>query len=177
MRNDYGTLVEEWKVDLIIKRAKRKGFRDHEIEDAQQEVILDVIAFQYDASKSNGATEETALTSLIDRQLTFIQRRMARRHNHEEKYREMKGAVDGNPTPTPTYSDEERRIAIILDVQRGMEMLSQREQDVCRALAADISRLQIAKNMGISRYQLDLIIEGICLRFDAMNLGEWVAGK
>ncbi len=39
MENDYGELVEQWKVDLIVQRARRKGFRPDEIEDVQQDVI------------------------------------------------------------------------------------------------------------------------------------------
>ena len=37
--NDYGGLVEPWKVALIAARARRFGFRGHELEDVQQEII------------------------------------------------------------------------------------------------------------------------------------------
>ncbi len=57
----YDGLVERWIVDLIAARARRMGFRTGEIPDIQQQIILEVMAFRFDADKSNGAKESTAL--------------------------------------------------------------------------------------------------------------------
>ncbi len=37
--NDYGNLIEKWKVELIERRARRLGFKDHEIPDLEQEIV------------------------------------------------------------------------------------------------------------------------------------------
>ncbi len=59
---DYGGMVEDWKVELIVGRARRMGFREDELGDVQQEVIPDVAAFRYDPSRAEGALEKAALT-------------------------------------------------------------------------------------------------------------------
>jgi|OM-RGC.v1.023923642 hypothetical protein len=82
--NGYGDLLEPWKAELIVARARRKGFSGDRVMDAQQEVILDVLAFEYDPDNEAGATEETALTSLIDRKLCFILRGEIRARKREE---------------------------------------------------------------------------------------------
>ncbi len=47
----YDGIIDQWKVDLIIHRAKLLGFRQHEIPDALQEIVLVVIKFEYDPNK------------------------------------------------------------------------------------------------------------------------------
>jgi len=160
MRNDYGSLVETWKVDLIVNRAKRKGFRRDEIEDVQQEIIQAVLAFKYDPSRANGATETTALTALVDRQLAFIRRGEARRRRHERRYRELSGATTDRPVE-PSEDDHQNRIALKIDVQQMVASLSPVEQAVCAGLCQDETRRGIAKRLGIPRYGLDRLIAGI----------------
>ena len=64
------SLIE--KLNLIKSRARLQGFRRHSLEDAVQEVALVVLEFEYDAEKSNGATETTALVTVIDRRLKRV---------------------------------------------------------------------------------------------------------
>ena len=72
--NHYEPVLQKWQSDLIIARARRMGFRGHDLLDAQQEVALAVMLFRFDLAKSNGAAETTALTALIDRQLKTMLR-------------------------------------------------------------------------------------------------------
>src|SRR5690606_35105821 len=81
-QNDYGDVIEKWKVDLILARAKRVGFRRHDLEDAQQQIVPVVLRFAFEPERSNGASEATALVALIDHQLITMRRardRYARR--------------------------------------------------------------------------------------------------
>ena len=52
----------------ISSRARRMGFRGHDIEDVQQQIMLVLMDFRLDAEKANGASSQTAITSVIDRQ-------------------------------------------------------------------------------------------------------------
>jgi len=174
MQNDYGTLVEKWKVDLIVARAKRQGLRDHEIEDAQQDIILDILAFEYAPEKSNGAAEATVLTALIDKKLMFMKRGMARRKKHEDRYCDIQGAVGEYVDPVLCDEGEQDHISMAMDVGAGVESLDERERIVCKALTAGKSRVSIARKLGLTRYQLDEIINGIRQRFDGMALAGWV---
>ena len=46
--NKYGDSVEQWKVDLIVRRAHFFGFREEDIQDIQQELVLKLMTFKYD---------------------------------------------------------------------------------------------------------------------------------
>ena len=174
MRNDYGSLVETWKVDLVIGRARRKGFRKDEIEDVQQEIIPAVLAFKYDVAKANGATEATALTALIDNRLAFLQRGRARQCKHEEKYRKLYGWADGELSPLHVYPNHERQADLAMDVSQSVATLTPGEQAVCAALSHDRARRRIAEDLGVSRYRLDRMINGIREQFMAMGLDAWM---
>lgn len=79
MTNNAERLTLEEKLDLVKSRARIMGFRRHDLEDAVQEVMLSVLEFEYDVEKSNGATETTALTTVIDRKLISLKRVNRRR--------------------------------------------------------------------------------------------------
>lgn len=170
MRNDYGSLVERWKVDLITARARKKGFRTDEIDDAEQEIVPAIMRFVYDPSKANGATETTALTALIDRQLTFIQRGCARRRKYERRYQQLHGA----PACAPLEPDHQHRVGLTMDVRQAVADLPPLEQAVCAALARDEARFQIATEMCLTRYGLGRVIDGIRERFEAIGLDSWM---
>ena len=74
MTNAVEQLTLNEKLNLIKTRARLMGFRRHDLEDAVQEVMLEVLEFKYEPEKSNGATETTALTTVIDRKLVSLTR-------------------------------------------------------------------------------------------------------
>ena len=55
--NDYGDLIEKWKIDLIEMRARSLGFTRDEIPDLQQDIVLHLLGFEYD--ETQGANETT----------------------------------------------------------------------------------------------------------------------
>ncbi len=73
-KNNYASVIEKWKVDLIVSRARRLGFRRQDLDDAQQQIVVELLSFEFDPTRSNGATEETAVTALIDHQLLSLRR-------------------------------------------------------------------------------------------------------
>ncbi|MEZ5950066.1 MAG: hypothetical protein R3C12_12825 [Planctomycetaceae bacterium] len=74
MTNNAERLTLEEKLNLVKSRARIMGFRRHDLEDAVQEVMLSVLEFQYDPEQPNGGTETTALTTVIDRRLSLLNR-------------------------------------------------------------------------------------------------------
>ncbi len=76
---NYRRLVEQWKVELNERRARKKGFRPDEVDDVLQDVLPVVVAFRFEPERSNGATETTALVAVIDKRLAHIRRGHARR--------------------------------------------------------------------------------------------------
>ncbi|MDZ4848410.1 MAG: hypothetical protein SGI77_03895 [Pirellulaceae bacterium] len=73
--------LDEWKVEIIKRRARQRGFRHHDLEDAVQSVAIEVMQFKFDSCNPNQACEETALIALIDRRLAMIWRGEYRRKN------------------------------------------------------------------------------------------------
>ena len=164
VKNNYGQLVEEWKVDLILKRATRMGFRRDELEDLQQDIIQAVLNFEFVSQKSNGAKEHTALTALIDNQLAFIQRRETRRRNCEEKYRQIYGAQK-------VFSNsQDDAVSLSLDLQAAIARLAPVEHAVCSALMQDEAQSVIASNMGATRYKVEQLIECIREQFQELDM-------
>lgn len=159
-RLDYDGVVEPWKVELIVSRAKRLGFRRHDLEDVQQELILDVMSFRYDRAKSNGATETTALTALIDNRLKKLIRSEARYRAHLEQF--MKDSERANE---PARDD---RPAV--DVWNAVQALTPRERTVCHALARGRSKHAVARMLGCGWHTVDRLVRRIREHFRELGL-------
>ena len=81
--NSYRGCIEQWKVDLIVYRAKAFGFQEDEIMDIQQDLVLKLMKFKYDPQKSNDAQESTVLQTVIDNELKMRHRSMQCRKDHD----------------------------------------------------------------------------------------------
>ena len=51
--------ISKW----ISSRARRMGFKRHDIEDVQQQILLVLMDFEFNPEKSNGASGQTASSS------------------------------------------------------------------------------------------------------------------
>jgi len=174
MRNEYGELVERWKVDVILDMARKKGFRPDELDDVQQEIVPAVLAFRFDSQKSNGATERTAVTALVNRRLTFIQRGRARQLKHHERYMELIGLKNDKPFEEIAEDVHPDAVAMAFDVREAVAGLPAQEQAVCAALSRGDNRLGIAKAMGLTRSAVECLIRHIREQFHAGGLDAWV---
>jgi RNA polymerase sigma factor (sigma-70 family) len=163
-RLNYDGLVEPWKVDLIVRRAEGMGFRRDEIEDVQQELILDVMRFRYDAAKSNGAREATALVALIDNRLKKLVRAQARYRVRIDRFRE------GAERSYDPVADDERAF----DVRSVVASLAERDRDVCQALGSGLTPHEIAETLGCGWHTVDRIVGRLRRRFEESGLDAWV---
>ena len=160
---NYDGIIEKWKVNLIIHRAKRCGFRPHEIPDALQEVVLVVLDFVYDPDHANGATERTALTTIIDHRLRKMKRTATRYHMHVERF-------GGQANEFSSEGVDPRAV----DVADAIADLPPREQQVCHGLADGLSVAQMARQMGCGWHTVDRIIRRLRQRFTRLGLEGWV---
>ena len=170
IRNSYSGVLEDWKVALILERARGKGFRQDELDDVQQEVALAVIGFHFDPAKANGASEAAVLRVLIDKQLTFIQRGCARAKNRVKKYQELHGATANGGAPPAVEPDHAEALALSMDVQGVMAKLSPKEKAVCAELAKGAPLKEIAKALGYSRYEVQMLIGRIREQFEEAGM-------
>ncbi|MGE4157639.1 MAG: hypothetical protein AB7F75_00915 [Planctomycetota bacterium] len=158
-RLDYDGIVEPWKVELIVTRARRMGFRWDEIPDAQQQMILDVVGFEYDAAKSNGAKESTALQALIDNHLKKFCRSNARYRAHLDRL--------GSTVSDGAFSPN---LHAILDVRAVVAELPEREQAVCRMLAEGCRKVDIARKLGCCWHTVASIVRRLRRLFEELGL-------
>ena len=158
---------EQWKDDLIRIRARRLGFRRHDLEDAQQEVALHVLSFRYQQSKSNGASEATALTALADRQLKALLRRRGRYEHHLERLRRERAAAAAR-------NGHRQRMELIVDVRDAVSRLTTIEQAVCRGLAHGHSISRIASDLNRAWHTVRRIVARIRNHFEAIGLSAWL---
>jgi len=174
MTDAYAGLVEQWKVKLVMSRARKKGFGTDETEDLLQEVVLAIIEFEFDSGKSNGATERTALTALVDRKLKHMQRSASRRMKHERLYRELCGQYDAQNIPAESSEcDPADEISLKMDLGDMVARLSKIERIICKALSKGLPRSRIARKLQLSHGRIDRIIGRIRERFTTRDLHEW----
>ena len=173
MRNEYGELIEEWKVKLVVARAQRKNFRKDELEDVQQEIVPVILKFRYDVAKSNGASEKTALTALIDHQLAQIQRSNARQQKNNNKFRQEWGQKEEDLIRNRIRDARYPSLALKLDLQEALARLTTQEQEICRRLSHGENRFSITKALGLGRYETDQLFEHIRDHFKSCGLDLW----
>ena len=159
----YDGVLEQWKVDLIIHRAKLLGFRPHELPDATQEAVLVVLKFRYDPNHANGATERTTLITVIDNRLRKMKRSATRYHAHVERFGQ-------NATE---FSRDEVDLRA-MDVACAVADLTERQQAVCRSLSDGLSKAQIARELGCGWHTVERIIRQLRERFEKLGLDGWL---
>jgi hypothetical protein len=169
MQREIGHEIEQWKTDLILEIARRKGFKREALEDACQQLALVVLEFKYDVSHTSGATERTALTSLIENQLNMKMRSEGRRNRHNQKIRRVCGPSRFEQMTCNTQIEYERRFELGVDVRATVNRMTMQEQSVCKALSIGTPCVKVAADLGISRHALVQILNRV--RKQLINAG------
>jgi RNA polymerase sigma factor (sigma-70 family) len=128
-----------WKLDLIARRARRLGLRGPDIDDAVQELALDVLDFDYDPQRAGGASEPAVLAGVIDNRLVSLLRSRDRYQMHLARL-----AADLGPDSEIDESQDLSRCELRSDVCDLVNALPADYQDVCLRLMAGESLAEIA---------------------------------
>ncbi len=161
----YDGLIEQWKVELVERCARRMGFLAHEIDDLKQEIVLELIHFKFDNSKSNGAKESTVVQALIMNQLRNKRRGCAREYAKIERYKHlMPRNAESSPSKTPCQ----------LDVQDAFDDLKPIERIVCDRLAEGDSVESIRIQMGCGWHTIDRVVRHLREQFGELELDGWL---
>jgi len=163
--NTYDGILEAWKVDLIRARARRHGVRPHDMGEVEQEIVRVVAEFCFDPAKSNGATERTALTKVIDNRLKNMRRKRKRYSDHLDRARRMSRQVEEDTTS---------KAMLVIDVHDAIAMLPLREQAVCQGLLVGQTLNQIAIDQGCAWGTIRRSCDAIREHFTAIGLGSWL---
>jgi ATP/maltotriose-dependent transcriptional regulator MalT len=152
----------------IASRARRMGFRGHDIEDIQQQILMVLMDFQFDPEKSNGASNRTAITAVIDRQLRCIRRSRSRYENRITGSENIRSEV----IDTSFGTNAARHVSMSEDLAIARSHLSPRAQQICDALADGQSINEIAHQMQLSWHTIRKHVEAIRECFAALGLGD-----
>jgi RNA polymerase sigma factor (sigma-70 family) len=169
--------IEPWKLDLIRERAKFMRFQPADIDDAVQEIAIEIMDFVYQPDPENPASEETVLRSLIDNQLKMLRRSENRHQHHLERLRESKRSPqrssrnDSSGYDEPSYEDSASQA---VDVQDAVLTLDSPEQQVCSLLREGNSIAEIADLLECSRTTVRLHLDVIRKRFEELGIQLWV---
>jgi len=171
MTNASVRLTLDEKLGLIRSRARRLGFRRHDLEDSVQEVMLAVLEFEYDSEKSNGATEATALTTIIDRRLKTLLRSQQRyagllSRAADRLAAECQGYDDG---PVCDEASGVERVASA-ELDQVLASMDSEMQQVCQLLMDGLSTAGIAEQLGMGWHRANRIVEAIRDRLQAAGL-------
>jgi DNA-binding CsgD family transcriptional regulator len=169
--NQYRTILERWKNDLVVGRARRMGLRGQELLDAQQELVLHVARFRHEPARSNGACEATALTAVVDRRLKAW-RRSGWRYTRRLERARAQCVLHGRNCSDSRSDIDERMLA--LDVREAIARLEPQEQIVCQMLGQGESIAAIAARLGCGWHTVRRIIEHIRLRFEELGVDAWI---
>lgn len=161
-RNSYEGVLEAWKVDLATRRARQRGWRGHDLDDALQEVIVELLAFRYDPARSNGASEATAVTAVIDNRLAMMCRAEMRYRQRWTRFQEE----------AERHAEEKiESTDLAYKVREALETLSPLQRRISEALGQGQTVSEIAKDLGRSRRAVRDEIFRIRRSFESMGLG------
>jgi DNA-binding NarL/FixJ family response regulator len=144
------------------------GFKRHDIEDVQQQILLVLMGFEYNPEKSNGASGQTAITAVIDRQLRQYRRTRNRYTDHVTGSENMpRHVVDSS------YGvDQATHISMLADLAKARTLLSPIEQQISDALADGQSINEIAKTMKMNWHTVNKHVASIRDCLESLGLDQ-----
>ncbi len=163
--NHYEGCVEQWKMDLVAKRASLFGFQEEDISDIQQELVLKLMEFKYAADKANGAKESTALQRVIDNELKMKIRSQKR---NAERMEALRCFTELAQTPLNIY--------LTADIQNALFCLPKLQRQICIDLSKGCTTAEIAHLLKISQRTVQRHIRKIAHYFRTIGLDRWLQG-
>lgn len=162
---DYAGIAEEWKVEMAIRRARRMGFRRHDLEDAVQELLLTIVGFVYDPERAGGRSELQALCGLLDRRLIDMRRTLRR----QAKFSEPMPAVEhGVPSADQDLS---------LDMRLLVERMPRADREICKYLGLGFTPLEIAGKTELSAWDVRTRVDALRVKFREYGLEQYLPTK
>ncbi len=150
------TLTIEKKLALVRSRAVRFGIKQHDLEDAVQEIALYLLEFKTDPANANGASESTILTGAIDLRLKQWLRTKQRYQNMVSRCGAMLPSEEELLTESSIDASD-----TAMDVSDALATLSELEQRVAQMLSEGQTPYSIADELGVGRRAVNAAIEVI----------------
>jgi RNA polymerase sigma factor (sigma-70 family) len=143
--NQYHGTIPQWQIAAAVAMAKQLGFRPEDIQDALQEIAIELLSFTYDPAK--GANERTAARTVIRNTLLNLLRGRTRQARNTEAFRRDHR---GEPETGDAHA--------AADLWDAVGSLDAADQTICRCLAEGMSTHQITQALGMTWYRVDRAI-------------------
>jgi RNA polymerase sigma factor (sigma-70 family) len=168
MRNSYEGVLDDWKVDLIRQRAKQHHVRQQDLPDVEQEVVLTLLALDYDEENEAGASERTFLIEVIDRRLHALLRK-------ERRYRGRVGEEGEGGLPERSEPDARlQQMDVVDDVQQVLAAFDATDRCICTLLSDGASVRAIAKQLGLGWHTVRRRTQSIREQLQNRGLDGWL---
>lgn len=172
--NDYGDLIERWKVELIRTRARRFRFRRDELPDLEQIIVLELLRVQNCPERKPTASERTFLTKVIDRQLMHVRRdraRQRRRMSYGERSLNAEPELAEKSAILPHQTVDS---GLRLDIAEALAGLTAFERSICEGLMEGRSQAEIACSLGCHRSTICKQLDNVASKFRDWGLDAYV---
>jgi len=155
--------LEQWKVDLINERVRIWGFTDGLADDAYSQCEYSLRRFVYEPS--SGASEATAITGWLDKELVMLRRKERRLQARQQRYAQDKPS---------TY---EMKTELKADVQEAIATLPPFEQRVCELLCQGVPIKCLRAELNCTSNDLADALRAIRFHFIFLGVDEWLLEK
>lgn len=171
-QQQYGSLFDEWKIDLALSRIVEMGFPRSDWPDLMQELAVVMVDFEYKPDHTDGATEKTVLYSVITLELQTLQRSHCRRLDRQERYA-LKAGPDDEAVPPPFVSTG---VPHKKEIQSLVNTLTEFDREVCHWLAKGLNINKVAKKMDCDWHVVKKATRRIAKHFRSHGIDGWVQG-
>ncbi len=172
--------IDTWKLDLIRERAKHYRLQPADVDDAIQEIAIELLDFEWTFDPENPATEKTALTVVIDNKLKTLRTSEQRFQNRMERVRQSKrspqrSTLDSNGSiQEPSYRESLSRTN---DIRTAMAALDLPEREICELLSEGHSVAEIARRLGCSQTSVRTHMATVRERFQELGVNLWMMAE
>jgi len=172
--NSYVGIVEQEVPRLVVSRARRMHIDRDEIDDLLQQIVPKLAKFEYDPSRSRGASRTTAMTAVIDRQIKAYLRAKNRYQKCIERVKVMSGDSASGRPGRPHHITQLDLVDLRLDLATAMATLSARDRMICHGMGDRLPVTVIAEQVGCGRDTVSRAIVRIREVFTAAGLLAWI---
>lgn len=171
--NQYEGVIPAKVVKMIRCLAQKMGLRKDDQQDAEQLAAMEVMNFNYDPQKCNGASEDTMLYALVLNTLKAFIRAKTRHDQRVEEYATL-FPIDPetgeylHPSDDDPFRDADIRLLVM--------QLPPCKQTICECLVKEIPQREMAQMLGVSRNRLLEMIEEIRQTFCDAGYSDWMEG-
>ena len=159
----YDGVLTRTQVKLIISRARKLGYRQHELPDALQEAAIELMDFKYNPAKSNGADENTAMCAVVDNRLCKVIRGV-------ERDRARVDAIAPLVPHIHNFATDE----LSLDVRDALAAMPPLDCAVGQLITAGCSKAEAARRLGRDWHVVNRACKRIRKHFEQVGIDRWV---